>query len=192
MEFKAILSNIHRHVTLVPEEVAHFVSFLQRTEIRKKEFVLRQGELCSKINFVEKGILRAYYTDSDGDENIIMFAVNDWWITDMRGFVRREPSMVSIQALEDAVIVELAKSDLDRLFVDNPKFERFFRILMENAYIREQTRVLENLSLPAQDRYENFLKKYPQFAKQVPLKQIASYLGITPEFLSVLRKKPIS
>ena len=118
-----------------------------------------------------------------------MFAVQDWWITDIQGFVTGKPAIVNIEAIEDSVVLELQKDDLDKLYVKVPKFERVFRILMQNSYIREQLRTTQNLTLTAEERYVNFVAKYPHVYQRVPLKQIASYLGITPEFLSVIRKK---
>jgi CRP-like cAMP-binding protein len=189
MEFKAILSNINKHIQFTREEADYFTSQLTRVDLNKKEFLIKEGAPCTTFNYVQQGALRAYYRDSKGNNNIIMFALPDWWVTDMYSFVNKKPAMLNIDALEDSVILQLRKTDLDKLFIKIPSFERFFRILMQNAYIREQLRVIENLSRPAEERYENFLAKYPQVAQRVPLKQIASYLGITPEFLSVVRKK---
>lgn len=118
-----------------------------------------------------------------------MFAVSDWWITDMYCFLNELPAMVNIQVVKDCSVLQLSKKDLDAIFKDIPKFNHFFRVLMQNAYCREQLRMIQNLSLPAKDRYYQFLEKYPQIASRVPLKQIASYLGITPEFLSAIRSK---
>ena len=126
--------------------------------------------------------------DKDGKESTIMFAVSDWWITDMFCFLNEKPAMMYIEAIEDSSIFQLSKADFEKLFANVPKFERFFRILMQNAYTREQLRVIENLSLSAEERYDSFLAKYPQIVQQVTQKQIASYLGITPEFLSAIRK----
>ena len=116
-----------------------------------------------------------------------MFAIADWWITDMYCFINEQPAMLNIETVEDSLIFQLQKDELDKLYIRIPKFERFFRIIMQNAYIREQLRVIQNLSLSAEERYDHFLSKYPQVAKQVTGKQIASYLGITPEFLSAIR-----
>ena len=120
-----------------------------------------------------------------------MFAVADWWVTDMFCFLNEKPAMMYIEAIEDSCIFQLSKENLEKLFYNVPKFERFFRILMQNAYTREQLRVIENLSLSAEDRYDSFLLKYPHIARAVTQKQIASYLGITPEFLSAIRKNKI-
>jgi CRP-like cAMP-binding protein len=103
-------------------------------------------------------------------------------------FVNQNPAMINIEAITKSSVLQLKKEDMDYLYIKLPKFERFFRILMQNAYIREQLRVLQNISMPAEVRYSNFLEKYPKIVPQVTQKNIASYLGITPEFLSVIRK----
>jgi CRP-like cAMP-binding protein len=118
-----------------------------------------------------------------------MFAVADWWVTDMYCFLNEKPAMMYIEAIEDSQVFQITKENLEKLYVHIPKFERFFRILMQNAYTREQLRVIENLSLSAKKRYDNFLSRYPNIVKLVTQKQIASYLGITPEFLSAVRKQ---
>lgn len=189
MDYTTILQNIKKHIDLESNEVSYFTSLLQEKTLSRKEYVLKEGQACTAINYVHAGSLRAFYRDRDDNESIIMFAINDWWVTDMYSFASGKPAMLNIDALEESIIFQLQRSDLEQLYESVPKFERFFRIIMQNAYIREQLRIVENLSMPAETRYHNFLKKYPQFAKRLPLKQIASYLGITPEFLSVIRKK---
>jgi CRP-like cAMP-binding protein len=118
-----------------------------------------------------------------------MFAMSDWWLTDMYCFLNEKPSMTFIETIEDSCILNLSKPNFDHLLKAIPKFERFFRILMQNAYTREQLRSIENLTLNAEDRYLRFITKYPRIAQNVTQKQIASYLGITPEFLSAILKK---
>jgi CRP-like cAMP-binding protein len=144
--------------------------------------------MCKTLSYVHSGALRAYCIDKEGKESTIMFAVADWWVTDMYCFVNRKPAMMYIEAIEKSCIYQLNRNQWEKLFADIPKFERFYRILMQNAYTREQLRIIENLTLTAEERYESFLNKYPHIATQVTQKQIASYLGITPEFLSVIRK----
>ncbi|WP_194774573.1 Crp/Fnr family transcriptional regulator [Pararhodonellum marinum] len=187
MNTELIFSNICKYISLNEEEKAHFLGFLEEAHLAKNEFILRQGDLCNHINFVNAGILRAYYCNPDGKESTVMFAVKDWWITDMYTFLNGLPAMVNIQAVENCSVLTLSKENLDKLYEDIPAFNKFFRILMQNAYCREQLRTIENLSLPAKDRYDQFTKKYPQIAHKVTLKQTASYLGITPEFLSSIR-----
>lgn len=189
MNTDLIFSNISKHISLGDEEKEHFQSLLLGEHLAKNTFILRQGEPCNHINFVNSGILRAYYLNPNGKDATVMFALEGWWITDMYCFLNELPAMVNIQVVENCSIFKLSKENLDSLYADKPEFNKFFRILMQNAYCREQLRTIQNLSLPAKDRYERFLKKYPQIAKKVTLKQIASYLGITPEFLSSIRSK---
>lgn len=151
--------------------------------------ILEEGKDCNYLHYVHSGAFRAYALDQNANERIVMFALNDWWVTDMHAFVNEKPSMLNIQAMEDSTILQLRKSDLEKLYKGVPKFERFFRVLMQNSYIREQMRVIQNLTIPAEERYINFIAKYPQVVQRAPLKQIASYLGVTPQFLSVIRAR---
>jgi len=183
----SILDNIARHISLTKKEKEDFCSLLREETVPKKGFVLQEGQVCRNISFVNSGALRAYHLDQQGKEATIMFAISDWWVTDMYCFINSRPAMLYIQAIEDSHILKLSKEQLEELYINIPKFERFFRIIMQGAYIREQLRVIQNLSLPAQERYDQFLSKYPQIARKVTQKQIASYLGITPEFLSAIR-----
>jgi len=183
-----ILKNISKHINLNNEESNYFASLINFKEVAKKNFIQKEGQPCKKISYVHSGALRAYHMDKECKEATIMFAVADWWVTDMFCFLNEKPAMMYIEAIEDSSILQLSKENLEELFYKVPKFERFFRILMQNAYTREQLRIIENLSLSAEERYNSFLSKYPQIAKVVTQKQIASYLGVTPEFLSTLRK----
>lgn len=188
MTHELILQNISKHILLDREETDYFISLLTFREVPKKTYLLKEGQSCKHINYVHSGALRAYCLDKEGKEATIMFAIADWWITDMFCFVNERPAMMNVEAIEDSCVFQLSRGRWDKLFRDVPKFECFFRILMQNAYTREQLRIMENLSLTAEDRYDHFLLKYPRIAEQVTQKQIASYLGITPEFLSVIRK----
>jgi CRP-like cAMP-binding protein len=186
--FKNILSNIARHIPLDESEKHFFVALLKRELLAKKSSIQNAGRLCDRITFVCSGTLRAYHLDQDDKEATIMFAVADWWITDIYAFTNHLPAMLTIEALEESEVLHLHKKDFEFLLKEVPKFERFFRIIFQNAYVREQLRTIQNLSLVAEERYHLFLQKYPQVVKQVTQKQIASYLGITPEFLSAIRK----
>lgn len=192
MTHSLILNNVAKHITLDKEEANYFLSLFACKEVPRKTILLKEGQACRYLIFVHSGALRAFHLDKEGKESTIMFAVSDWWVTDMYCFLNERPAMTYIEAIEDSYIYQLSKNNMDKLFKQVPKFERFFRILMQNAYTREQLRIIENLSLTAEDRYESFLKKYPHIAQVVTQKQIASYLGITPEFLSAIRKEKAS
>jgi len=188
MTHNLILKNIAKHITLDKEEENYFTSQITGKAVAKKTLLLKEGQACRYLSYVHSGALRAFHVDKEGKEATIMFAVADWWVTDMYCFLNEKPAMMFIEAIEDSCIFQLSKTHLERLFNNVPKFERFFRILMQNAYTREQLRVIENLSLSAEERYESFINKYPHIANAVTQKQIASYLGITPEFLSAIKK----
>ena len=191
MDHTLILKNIEKHISLDKEETDYFISLLRYKEVAKKDYLLREGQTCNYISYVHSGALRAYHLDKEGKESTIMFAINDWWITDMYCFIMAQPAMQYIEAIKKSSVLQLKKDDLEKLYQKVPKFERFFRIIMQNSYIREQLRVLQNLSLSAQERYLHFIAKYPQLIPHISQKQIASYLGITPEFLSSLRKNTL-
>ena len=185
-----ILKNIAKHISLSEEETSAFTSLLVPKNVAKKTLVLRAGEDCRYLYYVHSGALRSYYIDKQGKESTIMFAIADWWITDMYCFLNKKLAMTHLETIEESKIFQISRTNFDHLLETVPRFEKFFRILMQNAYTREQLRVMENLSLTAEERYHSFVLKYPQIFKQVTKKQIASYLGITPEFLSTL-KKPV-
>lgn len=188
MTHDLILKNIAKHIDLDKEEETFFISLITSKEVAKKTLILKEGQVCKYISYVHSGALRAFHIDKEGKEATIMFAVADWWVTDMFCFLNEKHAMTNIEAINDSCIFQLSKAHLEKLFYSVPKFERFFRILMQNAYIREQLRIIENLSLSAEERYKSFLLKYPDITKAITQKQIASYLGITPEFLSAIRK----
>lgn len=184
-----IFLNIQKHITLTDEEKEYLKSLLYEIEVSPKRTLLRQGQNCRQLFFVSKGSIRAYNLDKDGKESTIMFGIDDWWITDMYAFTRQKPALLSLEALEDTRVVVLEFEVFDKALKHIPKLERFFRILFQNAYVREQLRVLDSISLTTEERYRKFLDKYPQIVEKVTQKQIASYLGVTPEFLSSVKKK---
>jgi CRP-like cAMP-binding protein len=188
MSFESVLKSIAKHINLDQEETTLFQSLVKSKTVIKKTLLLNAGENCKYLFYVQSGALRAFYLDKEGKESTIMFAVADWWVTDMYCYLNNKSAMMYIEALEDSSVLQLSKEGFEKLLIDVPKFEKFFRILMQNAYTREQLRIIENLSSSAEDRYESFLQKYPHIAKMLKQKQIASYLGITPEHLSAMKK----
>jgi len=189
MNTSLIRSNVERYISLNSRQKKVFEDLLLQEHYGRKFYILNQNQPCNDICFVNSGILRAFHMSPDGKESTLMFATKDWWITDMHSFLNELPAMVSIQVVKNSSILKLSKKNLDQLYVEIPQFNQFFRILMQNAYCREQLRTIQNLSLSSKERYERFIQKYPQIANNVPLKQIASYLGITPEFLSAIRSE---
>ena len=189
MKIDLLLKNVGRHIQLNNEETDFFMSILQAKKLKRKEFLLRPGEICTTENFITKGCLRAYTVDENGFEHILMFGVEDWWIGDLHSLLTQGPATYFVQALEDAEVIQYTKENLDKLLVRVPKFERFYRIMLQRALISLHQRVSHNLALSAEERYINFIKKYPHLLDRISQKQIAAYLGITPIFLSMLRRK---
>jgi CRP-like cAMP-binding protein len=189
MKTEKLLSAIVIHVNLDNEEKEILIKYFSTKTVKKKEILLNEGDKCDSFFYVNSGILRAYVIGNSGKESTIMFAKEGWWITDMYCFLNAKPSMTHIEAVSEADLLVLSRTNFDKILSEIPKLERFFRILMQNAYTREQLRIIENLTLTAEVRYHNFNEKYPELIKQITQKQIASYIGISPEFLSVLRAK---
>lgn len=187
--FDLLLHNIARHIQLTPREEHFFISLLRVRRLKKKEFLLRAGEVCRHEGFVLEGCLRNYYLDDKGAEHILQFSVEDWWTSDLYSLLTQSPATQYIDALEDSVVALLEKDDLERLYREVPAFERFFRIMLQNAFVAQQQRILQNIGSTGEERYLAFRKKYPALEQRLPQHQIAAYLGITPEFLSKIRGK---
>lgn len=182
-------AGLSRHIQLTDEEKELLWQAVTVRKYRKRQYVLQAGDVCRYENFVVSGCLRAYYIDDAGTEHIIMFAVEDWWTSDLLSFLTQTPSKLNIDALEDSEVLQIEHSALEALYLKIPKLERFFRIMMQNAYIAQQQRILFNISKTAKERYLYFIEKYPKLEQRLPQHQIAAYLGITPEFLSQIRKQ---
>jgi CRP-like cAMP-binding protein len=184
-----ILENIAKHVSLTPEEQAHFLSKLETKTYKTKTILLNAGEVCKHSYFVNSGILRSFNINDNIVEHVLSFACAGWWMSDMYSFFSQKPGQLFIEVLEDAEVVSLSKENQEQLYLDIPKLERFFRILIENSLVANQQRLMDNLSLPAEERFEKFTKKYGTLVHKVPQKQIASFIGVTPEFFSKMKAR---
>ena len=189
MPFELILANINRHIDLNDSEKDIFLSCLESRKIKKQHFWIHEGHISSATAFVNSGCMRAYTIDNNGFEHILQFAPRDWWIADMYSFITQKPGYLNIDALEDSELVILSKENLERLYIEVPKFERFFRIITEKSLVANRQRIIENLSLSASQRYAIFCNTYPTIINSIPQKQIAAYIGVTPEFLSKMRSE---
>lgn len=189
MNFDLLVSNISRHISLTAEEIEFFSSLLKSKSLATGEFLLREGDICKYESFVIKGCLKTYYLDENGLEHIIDFSIEEWWADDLYSLLTQTASKSNIKAIEDTDILQIGKTDLELLYQKIPKFERFFRILFQNAYITQREQINLALSASAEERYLLFVKKKPYAEKRFSQKDIASYLGITPQFFSTLKKK---
>lgn len=184
---KLIQAHISSFISLTKEEVQYFNDLLRHRKIRKKQCLLLAGDVCNYETFIVRGCMRAYYIDDAGFEHVVMFSLEDGWIGDMYSFLTGRPATVNIDALEDSEVLQLEKTQLDELYQKVPSFERFFRIRCQNTFVTQQKRLIECMSLPAKERYISFTEKFPEIENRVPQHQVASFLGITPQFLSQIR-----
>ncbi|MBS1576715.1 MAG: Crp/Fnr family transcriptional regulator [Bacteroidetes bacterium] len=193
MAEELILKNIAKYIRLDKSEQDYFLSVVKKRKIKKKQFLSQEGDISKGPVFVTRGILRSYTVDKNGFEHILQFAPSGWWIADMYSMVTQKPGQLSIDAIEDSEVFLLPKPELEKLYITIPSLERFFRILAENSLITYQQRIIGSLSETAKERYNNFCKTYPSLIECLPQKQVASYIGVTPEFLSkMLKNKNIS
>jgi len=181
--------HIAQYITLSNSEFSRCMTYFLPKKLRKRSFLVQEGDVCSYAAFVQKGCLRSYTIDSKGDEHVLQFAIEGWWIGDLYSFLTGEPTSYFIEALEDSELLLLDRKAYEQLTEDIPKFERFFRLLLQNNLIATQRRIIAEHSKSAVERYLDFLKTYPSIAEHVPLRHIASYLGITPEALSRIRRE---
>jgi len=189
MSLDAFISHISLRVNLSPSDVQKIKSCITVVDYQKGELLVEQGTVSKSNFYVLEGCLKTYHTDKNGDEHIVAFAIEDWWAGDLASLISKTPADLTVKCLENTRVIKLDEADLNGLFDDVPLFERFFRRLIQEAYIQSQRRIVRNFSLTAKERYALFRDKYPEFERRIPQYLIASYLGITKEFLSKIRKE---
>ena len=187
MDTQFLRNNIEKHIQLSDDEFRIFESLLSERKVKARQPVLQEGMVCRQSVFVAKGLLRGYTHDKNGLEHLLSFAPEGWWIADMYSLISGNPGTLNIECIEDSSLLILSKENQDLLYQKVPKFERYFRILIENSLVSAQQRVLDNLSLSAEERFEKFCRKFPDLIQRVAQKQLASYIGVTPEFFSKMK-----
>ncbi len=188
MTTERIVKNITRWATLSDAEIEFFTARLTYRKVRRRQYLLQVGDVCRHYTFVSEGCLRLFHGAEDGGEHILQFAPEDYWVADLGSFWEETPTSLYLEALEPTEIWQISKADLTATFVTHPGFDRVFRVMMERAFIKLQQRVLQDISATAEEKYLAFVKSYPQLVNRLPQTQIASFIGITPEFLSKIRK----
>jgi len=190
--YDSLIRSLTGIVPLTPQQVDWFVSMLEPVSYKRKEFVLLAGNVCRHETFVNTGCLKVFYTDPQGVEHTVKFAIENWWALDLESFEMQSPAFYSIQALEPTEGFQMSKANHDLLYESIPALEKFARVRYQNAYILLQHRMTQNLFATAEAKYDAFVRKYPGLEQRISQKEIASYLGITPEFLSMLRRKRLN
>jgi CRP-like cAMP-binding protein len=186
-----IVEHIRKKIDLDSVEADIFLSLLQHKTFPRRTSILVPGELCKNQYFVVKGCLRIFYPDGEGQEHNAKFAIEDWWAFDIESFFESTPAYYGIDCLEDTEVFIINQEDHAKLLKQIPAFERFYRLMIQQSFVALQHRITQSLSLTADERYARFQEKYPGLESRISQKHIASYLGITPVFLSMLRKREI-
>jgi len=185
--FNQLDASVARFIQLTAEELELFHSLLQFKKIKKKQFLLQEGEVCDFEAYLLKGCCRSYYLDKEGTETILLFAVEDWWVSDLSSFSEQTPSNMFIETVEDCEMLLINYANKMQLFEQVPKFEKFYRLLVQRSLGVLQKRFYASVSQTAEERYLAFMEKYPHIVQRVPQHQIARYIGVSPEFLSKVR-----
>lgn len=189
MPYQQLYDNFSRYVEISDQDKTEIKSLASHLHFKKGDFINYYGEINKYTNFIIKGSVRVFYVDKDGAEHNIQLAISDWWISDFSSFIAQQPGRLYVEALENTESLSFSYENVQTLYRKIPKMERFFRILTEKAYASFQERVLTNLSLDAEQRYLQFRQNYPQKDLQISQKHIASYLGMSAEFLSKIKKR---
>ncbi len=188
-EFEPIVKNISRLTPLTDEEKEIFISHLRIVKVKKKQFIVQPDFICQNRSYVLKGALQTYLLGNDGQEHTIALSVEDWWTSDFASYITQQPATLFVEAVEDSTLIQLSYKDEQELYRQVPKFERFFRLQVERSGVAIQKRMLWSISKTAEERYDEFVKRYPHFLHRFPQYIIASYLGMTTQFLSKIRKQ---
>ncbi len=187
MKHQALLDYINKHVNLTADVEAFLTSKVSYRKYLKGQYIVQQGDVCKYECFVISGCTKTFFVDEEGQEHIIMFAIEDWWASDLGSFITQTPADFSVQCIENTEFIMFSNDDIEDLYSEIPKLERFFRLIIERAFVASQKRLIRNFSLSAKDRYLYFKKQYPKIDQRIPQYMIASYLGVTKEFLSKIK-----
>lgn len=180
---------IKKRIAVTEEQLEQITSSYTQTQVKKKSFILRAGEICNFEGFVKKGCFKIFYLTPNGEEHILYFAIEEWWISDIASFNDQEPAQLYIQALEDSEILIISREQKEKLFTNCTQVERLFRIMSQRAQVASQHRIIAALGFTAQERYLDFIKRYPKIYPRISNLQLASYIGVTQEFLSRLKRQ---
>ena len=188
---QALIDYINRIISLTDEEQSILKSKISVRKYLKGQYLLQQGDVCIFSGFIVSGCTKTFFVDDEGQEHVVMFSIEDWWASDMGSFISQKPADFNVQCLENTELIQLSYENQKSLLEEVPKLERFFRIIIEKAFVASQKRIVRNLSMTAKESYVFFRNQYPLIEQRIPQYLIASYLGITKEFLSKIKKELI-
>lgn len=185
--WEPLIKSLSKYVVLTEEEGAMVKELFTCKKFRRRQYILQEGDVARHETFILSGLTRTYEVDERGQEHVVQFGLEDWWVGDLYSFLSDKPSKYNIDCLEDTEVLQITKSSLEKLYEKVPKMEHHFRIIIQNAFISATSRIASSLTKSAVERYQEFTSKYPQIEQRVANHQIASYLGITPQSLSRIR-----
>ena len=188
-KYKNIFANINRYVELNEHDKQQFIEITTTRRVKKRQFIVQPEFVCTQQSYVQSGTFRSYFVDDNGMERTIQFAIEDWFISDFNSYLNQEPASLFVEALEDSIVHQIRYDEVETLCKKNVKFERFFRLVAQKSFAYAQRRILSGLKSSAEERYLEFESLYPEIVQRVPQYMLASYLGISPEFLSKIRKQ---
>ncbi len=186
-----LLDYINKYVSLSEAEEAILLSMVTYRKYLKGQFIVQQGDVCKYECFVLSGCTKTFHIDDEGQEHIVMFSIEDWWTSDMGSFITQTPADYNVQCLEKTEMIMFSHDIIEDLYAAIPKLERFFRQIIQKAFVASQKRIVRSFSLSAKERYVYFRNQYPKIEQRIPQYMIASYLGITKEFLSKIKSQLI-
>ena len=189
MSANKLLKHINAKIILSNDEETLLVSKLREKTFLRNQYIVQEGDIYKYQTFVLNGKVRTFYLDENGNEHIVAFGIENWWIGDICSFATQTPAEFNTQCLEKTTVVQISFSDMEELYQTIPKLERYFRLIIQSAYGNMSKRIIRNHAMSAKERYLLFTGSYPEIAQRVPQYMIASYLGITKEFLSRMRKQ---
>jgi CRP-like cAMP-binding protein len=187
--YSGFITHIRHYVELSEQDIAIIEKYVEPLELKRREFLVTEGQVCRCNYFVEKGCLRMFYINGKMVEQTTQFALENWWLSDYFSFAKQTPSLYAIQAIEKSLVIAIDSKRQDELFAEVPQLGSYFRIMMQRALAASQLRVKLIYEFSKEEMYTHFVTSYPQFFQRVPQYMIASYLGLTPEYLSELRKR---
>lgn len=183
-----LIRNFKELVSVDESETALIVESFKPVRLKKKLFLLKKGEPSNYMRFIADGCVRVYQIDEQGKEHILQFGIRGWWVNDLYAYLTQKPSTLFIQAISDSTVLQIHREQLNHLYAKIKMMDRFFRIKTQNGYIALQERTINSMIQTAEQRYFDFVSRYREMEQQIPQYMVASYLGITPEHLSALRK----
>lgn len=185
---EVLFDHIQKKVSLTERDKETIQTFFVPKKVRKRQYLLQEGDICKNMTFVAKGLIRSYNVDEKGEEHMSVFGWEGWWISDFNSFLSGEPAVFNIDAIEDSQLLLISRADYEALMLSVPVMDRYFRILYQNSIVTKERRLMSSITHTAEEKYVQLAESNPKLIERVPQNLIASYLGIAPETLSRIKK----